>query len=487
MTRVGAGEPARPAYPVTNGRAGPGEGRSGRRDEGRRAHARGRAATRAVRAAEGGEGGRRRRGGRPAPRAQAPPGRRRPVPPGRPGGPGRAGGGGGAPDRGLPSRGALRRGAAAPGDRRRGRGRRPGARRHGPRHVGGDAQGGRPRRRQARGAEGPGGAGRVVRRQLELPNEVAAGLAGSEDAILKALEGHLDCDVFLRGNVVTLEGAGEAVDAGETVVRELSDLITEGHEIAPGTIEAVTRALDAHESPARILEDVVWRHRSSKVAPKTLNQKRYVDSIRRNTVTFGIGPAGTGKTFLAVAMSVAALSRREVNRIILTRPAVEAGERLGFLPGDMMAKVDPYLRPLFDALHDMLDPERVSQYLERGTIEVAPLAFMRGRTLSDSFIILDEAQNTTPEQMKMFLTRLGFNSRMVVTGDITQVDLPRDQRSGLVVIGDILQDVEGIRFVRFGGEDVVRHKLVQRIVAAYNEFAEKQAPELRPAREQRSR
>jgi len=325
-----------------------------------------------------------------------------------------------------------------------------------------------------------------VRRQLELPNEVAAGLAGSEDAILKALEGHLDCDVFLRGNVVTLEGAGEAVDAGETVVRELSDLIAEGHEIAPGTIEAVTRALDAHESPARILEDVVWRHRSSKVAPKTLNQKRYVDSIRRNTVTFGIGPAGTGKTFLAVAMSVAALSRREVNRIILTRPAVEAGERLGFLPGDMMAKVDPYLRPLFDALHDMLDPERVSQHLERGVIEIAPLAFMRGRTLNDSFVILDEAQNTSPEQMKMFLTRLGFGSKVVVTGDITQIDLARDQTSGLVQVGDILDHVDDIAFVRFGGEDVVRHKLVQRIVEAYGEHSERSAPELRPADRRRA-
>jgi phosphate starvation-inducible protein PhoH and related proteins len=325
-----------------------------------------------------------------------------------------------------------------------------------------------------------------VRRQLELPNEVAAGLAGSEDAILKALEGHLDCDVYLRGNVVTLDGAGEAVDAGETVVRELSDLIAEGHEIAPGTIEAVTRALDAHESPARILEDVVWRHRSLKVAPKTVNQKRYVDSIRRNTVTFGIGPAGTGKTFLAVAMAVAAFSRREVNRIILTRPAVEAGERLGFLPGDMMAKVDPYLRPLFDALHDMLDPERVSQHLDRGVIEIAPLAFMRGRTLNDSFVILDEAQNTSPEQMKMFLTRLGFGSKVVVTGDITQIDLPRDQTSGLVQVGDILDHVDDIAFVRFGGEDVVRHKLVQRIVEAYGEHSERSAPELRPADRRRA-
>jgi phosphate starvation-inducible protein PhoH and related proteins len=326
-----------------------------------------------------------------------------------------------------------------------------------------------------------------MRSQLEVPNVVAAGLAGSEDAILKALEGHLECGVFLRGNVVTLDGDAQAVQAGATVVRELSELIDEGHEIAPGTIEAVTRALDQHESPARILEDVVWRHRSTKVAPKTLNQKRYVDSMRSNTITFGIGPAGTGKTFLAVAMAVAALSRREVSRIILTRPAVEAGERLGFLPGDMMAKVDPYLRPLFDALHDMLDPERVSQHLERGVIEIAPLAFMRGRTLNDSFVILDEAQNTSPEQMKMFLTRLGFNSKVVVTGDVTQVDLPRDQRSGLVVVGEILGRIEDIAFVRLGGEDVVRHQLVQRIVEAYDEHAgaerpvERRTPELRAA------
>jgi phosphate starvation-inducible PhoH-like protein len=319
-----------------------------------------------------------------------------------------------------------------------------------------------------------------MRRQIQLENSVAAELAGSADAVLRTLEGHLDCDVFLRGNVLTLEGSEEAVEAAATVVRELSELIAQGHEIAPGTIEAVTRALDEHESPARILEDVVWRHRATKVAPKTVNQKRYVDSIRSNTITFGIGPAGTGKTFLAVALAAAALSRREVNRVILTRPAVEAGERLGFLPGDLMAKVDPYLRPLFDALHDMLEPERVAAHLERGVIEVAPLAFMRGRTLNDSFIILDEAQNTSPEQMKMFLTRLGFNSRVVVTGDITQIDLPREQDSGLVVVSDVLEDVEGIEFVRFGEEDVVRHKLVRRIVAAYSEHQQRMAPELRP-------
>ncbi len=685
----------------------------------------------------------------------------------------------------------------------------------------------------------------MSRRRLELDNAVAAELAGSEDVVLRALREHLDCEVFLRGNVLTLDGDDAALDAGATVVRELSELIAQGHEIAPGTIAAVTDALDRRESPARILEDVVWRHRAAKVAPKTVNQKHYVDSIRDNTITFGIGPAGTGKTFLAVAMAAAALSRREVNRIILTRPAVEAGERLGFLPGDLMAKVDPYLRPLFDALHDMLEPDRVTQHLERGVIEVAPLAFMRGRaqpvdrqvltpagfraigtlrvgdlvigsdgsptpvlgvfpqgrkpvfrlrtqdgsatlccaehlwhvttpddrshgkpgrvvetremigrerrnhqsrfelplvsspvelaprdvpldpyalglllgdgcltakatltfttadpelaraleaalpdielrrkdaidyvlrhpaggrgglrianpvthalralglagtrshtkfvpevyrhnspnvrlavlqglldsdggpvrqpqrtcrieysttserladdvtflvrslggvaylrrrraagrppgrargravhhrrdafilklrlptglepfrlrrkrenygrdgggrpmrfvegiepagdaetvcirvaaanslyvtddflvthnTLNDSFIILDEAQNTTPEQMKMFLTRLGFNSRMVVTGDITQIDLPANQDSGLVVVGDILEGLEGIDFVRFGGEDVVRHKLVQRIVAAYGDHQKRLAPGLRPADRKRA-
>jgi phosphate starvation-inducible protein PhoH and related proteins len=323
-----------------------------------------------------------------------------------------------------------------------------------------------------------------VRVQLELPNEVAAELAGPGDLVMKTLEEHLDCEVFLRGNVLTLDGDDDEVAMGRTVVHELSDLVRLGHEIAPGTIEAIAGALDRHESPSRILEDVVWRHRSTKVAPKTVNQKRYVDAIRRATITVGVGPAGTGKSFLAVAMAVAALSRREVNRIVLTRPAVEAGERLGFLPGDIAAKVDPYLRPLFDALYDMLEPERVNQHLERGVIEVAPLAFMRGRTLNDSFIILDEAQNTSPEQIKMFLTRLGFNSKMVVTGDVTQIDLPKDQRSGLVVIGEILERVEGIEFVRFGGEDVVRHKLVQRIVEAYDEYAEQQAPPLRQARRQ---
>jgi phosphate starvation-inducible PhoH-like protein len=679
---------------------------------------------------------------------------------------------------------------------------------------------------------------------MELSNEVAAELAGAQDHVLRTLEEHLDSEVFLRGNVLTLDGEADAVQAGATVVRELSSMVERGHEIGPATIESVARVLDERESPAQVLEDVVWRHRNLRVTPKSVNQKRYVDAIRRSTVTFGVGPAGTGKTFLAIAMATAALSRREVNRIILTRPAVEAGERLGFLPGDLMAKVDPYLRPLFDALHDMMDAEKVASHLEKGVIEVAPLAFMRGRaqpidrqvltpsgwraigsvrvgdlilgsdgsptlvlgvypqgrrqvlrvrsqdgastvccgehlwrvrtpddrrrgthrvlrtdemlgrlrqnhqhrfelpllnapvefepqdvpldpyalglllgdgcmttkttpsfatadeelaqalasrppgielqrkgevdyvlrhvdghrggvivanpvtvalrelglagarsstkfvpeqyllnssavrlgvlqgmldsdggpvlqhgrtcsiqyttcsarlrddvaflarslggvaywrlrraagrtpgnalgrpvhhrsdafildirlpahvepfqlerkrelyrsccggrpmrfvdsiepageaetvciqvaaadslyvtddfllthnTLNDSFVILDEAQNTTPEQMKMFLTRLGFGSKMVVTGDITQVDLPRDQRSGLIVVGEVLEGVDGIDFIRFGGEDVVRHKLVQRIVAAYDEADRRSAQELRPAERRRS-
>jgi phosphate starvation-inducible PhoH-like protein len=318
-----------------------------------------------------------------------------------------------------------------------------------------------------------------VRRQIELSNDVAAELAGPGDAVIKTLEDRLGCDVYLRGNLLTLEGDDVDVELAENVVDEVSDLVRQGLEIAPGTIEAISGALEQHESPRGILEDVVWTHRGLRVAPKTLNQKRYLDAIRGNTITVAIGPAGTGKSFLAVAMAVAALSRREVNRIVLTRPAVEAGERLGFLPGDLMAKVDPYLRPLFDALYAMLDPERVNQHLDRGVIEVAPLAFMRGRSLNDSFIILDEAQNTTPEQMKMFLTRLGFNSKMVVTGDITQIDLERDQRSGLIAVSEILEGVEDIAFVRLQQEDVVRHKLVQRIVAAYDEHSTRQTSDLR--------
>ncbi len=320
-----------------------------------------------------------------------------------------------------------------------------------------------------------------MRSTIELDNSAAVELAGEGDAILRALEDRSDCEIRMRGNVITLEGSEEAVLGATAVVKELAGLAERGHRLEPATVAAVAGALAVEADPKAVLQDVVWSRGSIRVGPKTLTQKKYVDAIRRNTVTFGIGPAGTGKTYLAVAMAASALSRGEASRIILTRPAVEAGERLGFLPGDLMAKVDPYLRPLFDALHDMLDPEQVQKQLERGVIEVAPLAFMRGRTLNDSFVILDEAQNTTPEQMKMFLTRLGFGTKVVVTGDITQIDLPSENESGLVNVSGVLEGVEDISFVRFGDEDVVRHRLVQRIVAAYREHSQKAAPQLRPA------
>jgi len=307
---------------------------------------------------------------------------------------------------------------------------------------------------------------------LSVSNDVAAELATVGDGVLDALRERLRITLALRGNRLTIEGDDPNVAQARAVVDELAELVEGGHEIGPSTVDAVLTALDQAEDLRDVFEDVVWRHRGKKISPKTVTQKRYVDAIRRHTVTFAIGPAGTGKTYLAMALAVAALSDREVGRIILTRPAVEAGERLGFLPGDMLAKVDPYLRPLFDALYDMLDPDRLSAYMEKGTIEVAPLAFMRGRTLNDSFIILDEAQNTSPEQMQMFLTRLGFGSKGVVTGDVTQIDLPREQASGLIQVQNILGSIDGIAFIRFGHEDVVRHKLVQRIVEAYKLHAE---------------
>jgi phosphate starvation-inducible PhoH-like protein len=290
--------------------------------------------------------------------------------------------------------------------------------------------------------------------------------------VLDALRDRLQCTVRLRGNQLTLDGDEQHVADARAVIDELVELVEGGHQIGGHTVDAVLGTLEAGKDVREVFDAVVWRHRGKKIAPKTVGQKAYIDAIRRSTVTFGIGPAGTGKTYLAMALAVAALQDRQVARVILTRPAVEAGERLGFLPGDMLAKVDPYLRPLFDALYDMLDAERLNTYMERGTIEVAPLAFMRGRTLNDSFIILDEAQNTSPEQMQMFLTRLGFGSKVVVTGDVTQVDLPREQASGLIQVQDILSSIDGIAFVRFSHEDVVRHKLVQRIVEAYKLHAE---------------
>jgi phosphate starvation-inducible PhoH-like protein len=311
-----------------------------------------------------------------------------------------------------------------------------------------------------------------VQEVLDVSNDVAAELAGIGDGVLDALRERLGCAVVLRGNRLMLEGEDVRVVEARAVVEELVELVESGQDVGAGTVDTILAAIDEAEDVREIFEDVVWSHRGKRITPKTVTQKRYVDAIRGCTVTFGIGPAGTGKTYLAIALAVAALSERQVGRLILTRPAVEAGERLGFLPGDVLAKVDPYMRPLFDALYDTMDPEKLNAYMDRGTIEVAPLAFMRGRTLNDSFIILDEAQNTSPEQMQMFLTRLGFGSKVVVTGDITQVDLPREQASGLIQVREILGAVDGIAFVEFGHQDVVRHKLVQRIVEAYKRHAE---------------
>ena len=309
---------------------------------------------------------------------------------------------------------------------------------------------------------------------MELADSVAVELAGEQDRVLRSLEERLRLSLDLRGNRLTLSGGQREVSSAEAVIEELAGLVRAGRELGPAAVEAVASAVEREQPVRGILDDVIWRNRQAVVSPRTVGQKVYCDAIRKHTITFGIGPAGTGKTYLAVALATAALMARQVGRIILTRPAVEAGERLGFLPGDLQAKVDPYLRPLFDALYDMLEAERVEALFARGQIEVAPLAFMRGRTLNDSFIILDEAQNTTTEQMKMFLTRLGFGSRMVVTGDVTQIDLPRDRRSGLVAVTDVLSGVEDIAFVPLDRRDVVRHKLVQRIVDAYG--AAEEAP-----------
>ncbi len=314
----------------------------------------------------------------------------------------------------------------------------------------------------------------MTRETITVSDELARELASRSDELLGTIAGRSGARAFLRGDLLILDGETDAVDVARRLVEELDQLVGEGIGVGEQTVDAVTGVLAANARSTDVLNDVVWRHRGKRIAPKTINQKRYCDAIRASTVTFGIGPAGTGKTYLAMALAVSALTDREVSRIILTRPAVEAGERLGFLPGDLMAKVDPYLRPLFDALLDMLDSDRVAQFLEKGIVEVAPLAYMRGRTLNDSFIILDEAQNTTPEQMQMFLTRLGFGSRIVVTGDVTQTDLPRGQHSGLVEVQRILKDVDGISFVPFDRDDVVRHKLVQQIVEAYRIDAERE-------------
>ncbi len=300
---------------------------------------------------------------------------------------------------------------------------------------------------------------------------------GPRDEFLRILERELEADIHVRGNDVTLTGSYAAVSLAADVINEMVTVLRTGQGLTPDAVERICSMMAAEEAaPADVLTHNILSSRGKTIRPKTLNQKRYVDAIDKHTVVFGIGPAGTGKTYLAVAKAVQALQAKEVNRIVLTRPAVEAGERLGFLPGTLNEKIDPYLRPLYDALHDMLDPESIPKLLTAGTIEVAPLAYMRGRTLNDAFIILDEAQNTSMEQMKMFLTRLGFGSRIVVTGDITQVDLPGGTRSGLRVVQGILDDVADIAFCHLTNHDVVRHKLVGRIVAAYDKFEATDAP-----------
>jgi phosphate starvation-inducible PhoH-like protein len=299
-------------------------------------------------------------------------------------------------------------------------------------------------------------------------------LLGPQDRLLRVVEReHPDVQVHVRGNEITLTGEAPAVARARALVDELIAMARAGQGLDPADVTASDRILrgDTGQRPSEVLGEAILSSRGRVIRPKTLGQKAYVDAIEENTIVFGIGPAGTGKTYLAMAKAVQALQRKEVSRIILTRPAVEAGERLGFLPGTLNDKIDPYLRPLYDALNEMMDPELVPKLMASGTIEVAPLAYMRGRTLNDSFVVLDEAQNTTPEQMKMFLTRLGFGTRMVVTGDITQVDLPQGA-SGLRLVTRVLADIDDIHFARLTSDDVVRHSLVGRIVDAYSVYDE---------------
>jgi phosphate starvation-inducible PhoH-like protein len=319
----------------------------------------------------------------------------------------------------------------------------------------------------------------TTKHTVVVPNSVdMVSVLGPADEHLGVIESQFDADVHVRGNRITLHGEPHEIALVERALEEMVTLVRTGQGLSPEAVERIIGMLRAEteERPADVLSLNILSNRGRSIRPKTLNQKRYVDAIDKHTITFGIGPAGTGKTYLAVAKAVQALQSKQVNRIILSRPAVEAGERLGFLPGTLTEKIDPYLRPLYDALHDMLDPELIPKLMASGTIEVAPLAFLRGRSLNDSFIILDEAQNTTPEQMKMFLTRLGFGSKIVVTGDVTQTDLPTGQRSGLRAVEGILDDVEDISFNRLTSHDVVRHRLVAKIVAAYDEHDARRTP-----------
>ncbi|MBV9592449.1 MAG: PhoH family protein [Actinobacteria bacterium] len=297
-------------------------------------------------------------------------------------------------------------------------------------------------------------------------------LLGSRDELLRVIEKNLDSDIHVRGNEITITGQPADNAVATRLIEELLELVRAGQNLTPDAVSRVRGMLSqpSGERPAEVLSLSILSRRGKTIRPKTLNQKHYVDAIDKHTIVFGIGPAGTGKTYLAVAKAVQALQAKQVNRIILTRPAVEAGERLGFLPGTLYDKIDPYLRPLLDALQDMLDADSIPRLMQAGTIEVAPLAYMRGRSLNDAFVILDEAQNTTPEQMKMFLTRLGFGSKMVVTGDVTQVDLPGDTQSGLRVVREILAEIDDVHFANLTSSDVVRHRLVSEIVDAYEKF-----------------
>jgi phosphate starvation-inducible PhoH-like protein len=316
----------------------------------------------------------------------------------------------------------------------------------------------------------------MERTLITIPPAISmVSLIGAGDANLRVIEAAFpSANITVRSNEITLRGPHIDCLVIEKLFTEMIVVIRSGQTL---TVDAVTRSIamlgqEPAESPAEVLSLNIVSNRGRTIRPKTANQKRYVDAIEDNTITFGIGPAGTGKTYLAMAKAVAALQAKKVNRIVLTRPAVEAGEHLGFLPGTLSEKIDPYLRPLFDALHDMIDTDSIPRLIQTGVIEVAPLAFMRGRTLNDSFIILDEAQNTTPEQMKMFLTRLGFGSKMVITGDVTQVDLPNGAHSGLRVITNILSNIDDIAFLELTAEDVVRHRLIGDIVKAYARYDE---------------
>jgi len=301
-------------------------------------------------------------------------------------------------------------------------------------------------------------------------------LLGQQDELLKLVEAAFASRIVVRGNEITISGPAHEAERVGVLFEELIALLEKGHDLNPSSVGRSIELIKGEEAtPTEVLGDLLLTSRGKGIAPKTLGQKRYVDAMRKATVTFSIGPAGTGKTYLAVATAVRALQQKQVSRLILTRPAVEAGERLGFLPGTLYEKIDPYMKPLYDALFEMTGADMLPRLMERGTVEVAPLAYMRGRTLNDSFIILDEAQNTTPEQMKMFLTRLGFGSKAVVNGDVTQIDLPQGQTSGLVIVQDILPGIEGIEFAHLGARDVVRHKIVQDIVEAYRMFGEQRA------------